>query len=220
MFNSPCCSSTHSLYLSHRFPTRALLVLARTHAHNPLPSHSSADATPSVIPVFFNPFRSSRKHSNARLPPNRTDPPTLTTRRHTLSVTTRHTHSVLQKLTSAACLQCHPLSLRSHDSNILNPNSDSLRIPSFPTLSQRSQLQYQNIPFLYSLSPHTVSTRHSEYFSFPRSASIFQHTNMLMPSHTGYPFSSSNNNTSNRQFQVRCDRPHQLDKSLDLSIMF
>ena len=43
---------------------------------------------------------------------------------------------------------------------------------------------------------------------------------MLMPSHTGYPFSSSNNNTSNRQFQVRCDRPHQLDESLDLSIMF
>ena len=170
MFNSPCCSSTHSLYLSHRFPTRALQVLARTHAHNPLPSHSSADATPSVIPVFFNPFRSSRKHSNARLLPNRTDPPTLTTRRHTLSHNSQvfSRNSPLRRVFSAI-LFLSALMIQTYSIQIPTPCGSHLSqlYPSAPNSNTRiypSSIPSPHIPYppairntLPSLGPRPFS---------------------------------------------------------------
>ncbi|KAK7693888.1 hypothetical protein QCA50_003461 [Cerrena zonata] len=169
----------------HRFPF----------ANRLIPS-IRADVSP--IPVCQSPnlSRCSRNPISRPLQPNRSPNPNHP--RHALpccSVT-----GLLEKLAPTACLQCHPLSLRSHDPDTqskFRPTADPNFLNSIAALP---------ILLLECARPlfHPPTYRIHPSFgihTYPFGPSPFStHTNMAMPSHTGHLFLPSNN-TSNRQFQ-------------------
>lgn len=170
------------------------------------PSLSSADER--AIPV-----RGARV-STLDAHPNQTDPQTLTIpARCSHAVSSCSVTTLLEQLAPAACPQCHPLSLRSHDSHIQS-KSRLTADPCFPNSIAALPTPTLDMPELYSIPPHTVSTRHSEYPSTPSVRVHSPHTNAFMPSHTGCPFRPSNN-TSHRQFHSDAI---VLSNSMNLSI--